>query len=69
MVKELAMIMVQEAIKLHCTFQGSEQESQKNSPGSKSLLVSTNYGLSFEVQIPLLFSIIDLKTSARIVAI
>ena len=46
---ERVTIMVQEAIKLHCVFQGSGQKPQKSPSGSKAHLVSTNCQLTFEV--------------------
>ena len=46
MVKELATIMVQEAIKLHYAFQWSEQKQQKSPSGSKAHLALTNYPLT-----------------------
>ena len=51
MVKELATIMVQEAIKLHYAFQESKQKQQKSLSGSKAHLALTNYPLTFEVWI------------------
>ena len=47
MVKELVTITVQEAIKLHCMFQGSGQKPHKSPSDSKVHLVSTNYQLTF----------------------
>ena len=59
LLKESATIMVQEAIKLLYTLQGSEQKQQKSPSGSEAHRVITNYLLKFDAWNPLLFSSID----------
>ena len=47
-VKVLVTISIQEVIKLHCVFQGSDQKLQHNLSSSKARLVTTNYKLASE---------------------